>query len=113
MFFLRRSLEKAVPDAEVHVFGYAEDALRYLRSPNRPHVDLLLIDISMPRMTGFEFADAYLELYPELRGNAPVYILSSSLDPTDQARALEHPAVSGYLEKPLTQDKIREILGSD
>lgn len=109
LFFLRRSLQKVLPESRLHEFVYAEDAIRFLKSPERPHLDLLLVDINMPRMTGFEFADAYLELYPELRGNAPVYIVSSSLDPSDQALAKAHPAISGYVEKPITPDRIKAI----
>ncbi len=112
LFFIRRVLKKAIPDSALHEFNYAEDALTFLRSADRPNFDLLLVDINMPRMTGFEFADAYFELYPELRGNAPVYIVSSSLNPEDQAYAKAHPAVNGYLEKPVTRESIEEIVAN-
>ena len=71
---------------------------------------MLFIDINMPRMDGFEFADAYMELYPELRGGAPLYIVSSSLNPDDRARAEAHPAVSGYIEKPVDRAGMEKVL---
>lgn len=110
LFFLRRALSKSGSDVELHEFHYAEDALHFLKSPERPKLDLLLVDVNMPRMTGFEFADAYAALYPELRGNAPVYILSSSLDPQDKERAEAHPSISGFLEKPVAKDAIEVLL---
>lgn len=105
-FFISRILKKMKPDVELHEFAYAQDALSFLRSPDRPQADLLVVDINMPRMDGFEFADAYHALYPELRGNAPVFITSSSLNPADRERAAQHPCVSGFLEKPITREAL-------
>lgn len=109
MFFVRRAFTKVAPHCDIHEFNYAEDALGFLRTPDRPQLDMLLVDINMPRMSGFEFADAYAELYPELKGPAPVYILSSSLNPDDAAKAEAHPAISGFLQKPVGADTLREL----
>lgn len=108
-FFTRRSLRKASPDCELHEFAYAEDALSFLRSPERPQLHMLLVDISMPRMNGFAFADAYMELYPELRGNAPMVVMSGSINPDDKKRAEDHTGIGGYIEKPVTQDAIQRV----
>ena len=108
-YFAKRMVRKIRSELEIHEFAYAEDALSFLRSPDRPKVDLLLVDISMPRMAGFEFAYAYLNLYPELRGTAPVFIASSSLDPIDQERAASHPGVAGFVEKPFARQSIEEL----
>jgi len=109
-FFVTYNLRKLAPDAEIHEFSYVEDALAFLKSPNRPKIDLLLVDINMPRATGFEFAGTYLELYPELRGDARVYILTGSINPEDRARAEAHEAVRGFIEKPASPDALRNAL---
>ncbi|MEO0913716.1 MAG: response regulator [Pseudomonadota bacterium] len=111
-FFVRRAVKKVCPESTLHEFVYAEEALGFLRSPERPKFDLLLIDINMPRMTGFEFADVYLELYPELRGNASLYIVSSSINPDDMDRVDAHPMISGFLKKPIMRDVIAEALAA-
>lgn len=112
-FFIRRVLNKTMQNVALVEFSYADEAMAYLRTPDRPRLDLILVDISIPRMDGFEFADRYAELYPELRGNAPLYIVSSSIDPSDRARAQAHPAVSGFLVKPLSGDVIAEVMAAD
>lgn len=108
-FFIRRALGKVVDATQVE-FSYAEEALAYLRTPERPSLDVILVDISMPRMDGFEFADQFVDLYPELRGSAPLYIVSSSIDPQDVERAKAHPGVSGLFSKPLSGDAVKEIV---
>lgn len=109
-FFLSIALEQADHPCEVFEFSQAQPALDFLKSPNRPQLDLLLVDIGMPRMDGFEFADAFHQLYPQLKGSAQLYITSSSIDPYDRKRASDHPAVAGFIEKPVETDTLRPIL---
>ncbi|MEL6479365.1 MAG: response regulator [Pseudomonadota bacterium] len=109
-FFACRVLKKTHPGCEVHEFSYGEDALAYIRSPNRRKLDLLLVDINIPRLNGFEFVDSYSALYSELRGTAPLFLISSSINPDDRARSEEHPAITGYLEKPLTREALLTVL---
>ena len=90
-------------------FEYAEDALDYLGSTARPEVDLVIVDINMPRMDGYEFADAYHKLVADQKIDAPIYILTSSIDPSDEERANQHPGIAGFLSKPLEMDALFDI----
>lgn len=108
-YFFSRVMQKINPHLDLHEFAYAEDALSFLRSPSRPQADLLLVDINMPRMNGFEFADEYQKLYSELRGTAPVFIASSSLNPADQEKAEMQPGVAGYVEKPFNRQSMEAL----
>lgn len=110
LFFLRRQMRKAAPDCEVHEFNYAEAALQFLKSPGRPALDLILVDINIPRNSGFSFVADFAALYPELKGDAQVYIMSSSLNPEDRARAEADAAIAGYLAKPITLDRVQAVL---
>ncbi len=105
-FFARRGLKKLYPGLSVREFAYADDALAFLKSPDRENLDLVLVDINMPRMNGFEFAEAYHRLYPELKGQAAVYVMSSSINPHDKSRALALPEIAGYLDKPITKESL-------
>jgi len=109
-YFFKRSLRKVAPEAEVVEFTYAQDALTYLKTPGRRQVDLVFVDINMPRVNGFEFADAYQALYPELRGHARLFVCSSSINPADRQRSAEHPVIDGFYEKPVGKAVLGALL---
>ncbi len=80
------------------------EALEYL-SKGDQQFDLMLLDINMPRLNGWEF----LEKYKSFAGKFPIFMLTSSLDPSDQRKAMEHPLLTGFFVKPLTKEIMLEI----
>lgn len=104
LLFTRIMLERCGAGFGVCQFESAPEALRYLQQ-DWGAVGLILLDINMPRMNGWEFLEAYGELVRDLASgrvaHPTVVMLSSSPDPDDQARALASPWVRGYIEKPL------------
>lgn len=90
-------------------FQMAEDALDYLKSKDRDAIDVIFLDINMPRMNGFEFLErAVAELGPGFV-RCIVIMLTTSLDPEDEARAWKFEAVKGYLNKPLNLDDLSKV----
>lgn len=71
---------------------------------------LMLLDINMPEMTGWQFLEALEEKYPHLLENLRVVILSSSIDDADINKSRQFKAVSKYLSKPLTPDSARSCV---
>lgn len=70
---------------------------------------LLLLDVKMPVMDGFEFLAAYAELPPALRQSVVIVMLTTSLHPLDLGRA-QKLDVAGFLNKPLSKEKIHDLL---
>jgi CheY-like chemotaxis protein len=109
-FANRRLIGAALMVGDIQECTSTDAALAYLRSPGRPHIDLILVDINMPRKSGFEFADEYYELSPRLKAGTLVVMLSASLNPNDQRRADSHPAVDGFMQKPVIVPELRNFL---
>ncbi len=108
-FFLRRQIRKALPDCEIKEFAYATDAMIYLKTPARDTIDVIFVDINMPRMDGFAFADAFHSLYAEIKGSTRLFIVSSSINPDDEEVAANHPAISGFILKPTSAEVLNDI----
>jgi CheY-like chemotaxis protein len=70
---------------------------------------LILLDLKMPRMNGLEFLEAYAQQPTERNSAVVIIMLTTSLNPRDVSR-MENLPIAGYLNKPLTRDKIDRIL---
>ena len=73
---------------------------------------IILLDINMPIMSGWEFLNAYDKLDDEIKKHYAVYMLSSSIDWNDREMSKNNSNVCGYFVKPLLQDKIMSLLNS-
>ena len=69
--------------------------------------DLILLDLNMPLMDGWEFLDAFetLSLSQEVR----VFILTSSIQAEDLEKATQYKEVKGYFSKPLGKENVQRM----
>ncbi|MDN3593662.1 response regulator [Zunongwangia endophytica] len=85
-------------------FKSATETLNYLNHPqniNNPEKRyLILLDINMPKMNGWEFLDE-LKNHP-LKDNFNVIMVTSSIDRKDRLKAKSYQRVIDYIEKPVT-----------
>ncbi len=115
-FFLKRAFLKAgvntrmefVPDGEMAV-GYLSGNGRYGDRENFPLPHLLLLDLKMPRMDGFDVL-RWLREQPGLR-RIPVVILSSSGEERDVNLAHELGA-NGYVVKPTGLEGMERLVSA-
>ena len=76
------------------------------------NIDLILLDINMPVMNGFEFLNKLTKINAFIKNPIEVYFLSSSNNEKDISDALKNKFCSGYINKPLTKEKIIKIIKS-
>jgi len=69
--------------------------------------DLILLDLNMPLMDGWEFLDAFARL--PITQKVCVFILTSSIHPDDIEKARRYKQVQGYFSKPLEDDNLARM----
>ncbi|MFO0322798.1 MAG: response regulator [Bacteroidota bacterium] len=72
--------------------------------------DLILLDINMPVMNGFEFLEKYNTLPENAKQKCKIIMVSSTLDEGEISKANEHPLVLKLLEKPINTKELKKIL---
>jgi CheY-like chemotaxis protein len=103
----RKLLLKHDHDLIVTEFSKAQEAILALQNTHEPPPDLVLLDLNMPGMNGWEFLEAVKQKDYEPQR---VFILTSSLDERDKTMATQYPPVKGYITKPLNTESITKVL---
>jgi CheY-like chemotaxis protein len=76
---------------------------------HHPLPDIILLDLNMPIMGGFEFLSAFRELRIPGQSKVQIVILSSSDDPVDIKKAGEM-GIHHYITKPISLDKLGKVI---
>ena len=71
--------------------------------------DVILLDINMPSMDGWQFIEKLRFIYPDLAERTEIYIVSSSIAYSDKERAEAIPEIRSFLSKPMSVEKLRKI----
>jgi CheY-like chemotaxis protein len=101
----RYFLEEHYPTLGIRSFIYAKEALDILLS-GTDNPDFILLDINMPGMNGWEFLDSLQQENLTIENLPGIYLLSSSVDPQDEAKARKSLLARGFISKPLEVEKL-------
>ena len=114
-YLQKKLLEKFGVSDVVEIAHDGEEALQSIKqnieSGNEDRIpQLIFVDLDMPLMDGFQFLEAYQTLNFKNKDSVVVSVLTSSFSRSDINHVKEFPVVKDYLVKPLTQEKIAEIM---
>ena len=108
-----RVMRKVCPDCGITTRQGGQEALDYLNGEGtgqRQFPDLILLDINMPRVSGWDFLDRFKLLPEAVRKRTVVCMLTTSRSQEDRQKAARYPIIKKFLTKPLTMDAAREAL---
>lgn len=112
LFIYEKLLIKSGITNSVKTFNSARDALKHLiaKADELPDT-IILLDLQMPDMNGFEFIDEFDQLPGDLRSKIRIFMLSSTIDTRDIEKAKASTHILDLLPKPLEIPFLKKKLG--
>lgn len=111
---MRRTIADIMRGLGFSKLAYAEDGLMAWEKLNREDFGLVLLDWSMPRMTGIELLKKIRQSEEKFK-DIPVLMITAEADRTNVVEAIQS-GVTNYIVKPFTpatlDKKIRDILAT-
>ncbi|MEF3079322.1 response regulator [Winogradskyella poriferorum] len=98
---------------QIITFSDGEEAIEYFEKQINTQSslpDVLLLDINMPIMDGFQFLEAYNKLKSKIKQRIAIYMISSSVDPVDIETANKFDCIIDYVTKPLKSAVLKDII---
>ncbi|MUH37382.1 response regulator [Zobellia amurskyensis] len=113
VFGLKRAMQALEFSSELLVYENGLDAIESFQEmidEDTTLPSLILIDINMPVMGGWDFISEMREIWPKDKEEPTVYMMTSSLSPMDIETAKTFKLENNYLIKPIYAEALQAIL---
>ena len=110
---IRKQIEMNDLKCEIVQFLNGKDILDFLVANHNNQQDLpdiIMLDVNMPIMDGWEFLDAYRDLSLDIRKKIRLYMVTSSVIQSDIDKAKRDKNILRFISKPISNQQLSEIL---
>lgn len=111
-FMTSKVLEKANFTKKPLVYAEAQKALDFLKQNSLDTTKLpkiILLDLNMPEMSGFEFIAAFDHLPENVKNFCKVYMISATINDNEINHAGTYKNITGFHSKPISVDFVQRI----
>ncbi len=108
-----KAIERSGVDVVVTAVSNVTDALAFLteqEDSSQAKPGIILLDINMPGLSGWDFMKAYHALEDRFKVKVIVTMLTTSLNPDDEERARLDNQIVNFLHKPLRPEMFIELV---
>ncbi|MCF0055986.1 two-component system response regulator [Dyadobacter sp. CY356] len=112
-FLIKRIIQHAEVAEKSIFFKNGMEALQFFMDKKmQPEElpELILLDINMPILDGWQFLAGYTQLVPVIEKDITLYMTSSSDDKDDYDRAMSIGPVKDFIRKPIDTDVLRKLV---
>jgi CheY-like chemotaxis protein len=100
----------------IYVHTNGRSALEFLKNIERTgqkdislFPDVIFLDLNMPIMDGYQFADEFEKIPDSFKNKTKMIILTTSLNPSDLEKSNKYPQIVKFVNKPLTHSTLDSI----
>ena len=72
--------------------------------------DLILLDINLPEMNGWEFLNAYERISQSIKKTIEIFMITASVSNYDKSMSTSFRIINGYIAKPLSPEMLGRII---
>jgi CheY-like chemotaxis protein len=111
VFLTKRIIERSEAQVSLTVFSNGQEGFDHLVSIAADAdllPDIILLDLNMPVMDGWEFLNSYQKV--KFAKKISLYIVTSSISPYEVDRAKHIEVVTEFIVKPIAKEKFKEII---
>jgi two-component SAPR family response regulator len=108
-------IKNHLPDNEIMTFENGQKALegiKQMQDDNEELPDLILLDIDMPEMNGWDFLKAFQSIRDKVNKEIQIFVISSQVDKRSEElfRVEWDEKVSDFIQKPVGVDSLKSLL---
>lgn len=112
-YIVKRIIELKAPHIELIPANSCKAALEVISKVEDGDTercpDIVLLDLDMPVMSGFEFMDTYENKLLKLNPNLHIYIVSTTLSTEEKERAKSYKSVIDFIGKPIDPERMEKV----
>ncbi|TDD98591.1 response regulator [Flavobacterium cellulosilyticum] len=95
-------------------FSNGKEAINILKNTLEENAsylpDVILLDINMPIMDGWEFMEEIKKIRSRIENRIKIYIVSSSIAVEDKNKSKSYSDIIGYIPKPISVNDLLAIV---
>ncbi|WP_125722454.1 response regulator [Flavobacterium ustbae] len=99
-FVTKKLLKKGLDINPIYIANNGKEGMNWLLKNQNQNPLIILLDIQMPIMNGFEFLEEFDKLPENIKENIEIFVLSSTLDIDEIKKVKENKYVSEFWSKP-------------
>jgi CheY-like chemotaxis protein len=115
-FVSKRIISGINPGIQISSYLNGEEALNAFKNilaSGQLLPGIILLDINMPVMDGWQFMDEFSTLKSQINQSISIYMTSSSLDKTDVSRTKLYEDIKGFLPKPMDREAFMKVISPE